>query len=63
MESLVAVSARLLVLVLLLLYFILHGFSLPHGMETVIGEVLNVNIWAGLILNIVIVEWAILKKS
>ncbi|MBY0086985.1 DUF2306 domain-containing protein [Brevibacillus brevis] len=60
--TLVAVSARLLVPVLLLLYFILHGFSLPHGMETVIGEVLNVNIWAGLILNFVIVEWVILKK-
>lgn len=60
--TLVAVSARLLVPVLLLLYFILHGFSLPHGMETVIGEVLNVNIWAGLILNFVVVEWVILKK-
>ncbi|WJQ81009.1 DUF2306 domain-containing protein [Brevibacillus brevis] len=60
--TLVAVSARLLVPVLLLLYFILHGFSLPHGMETVIGDVLNVNIWAGLILNFVIVEWVILKK-
>ncbi|MGG4454589.1 DUF2306 domain-containing protein [Brevibacillus porteri] len=60
--TLVAISARLLVPVLLLLYYILHGFSLPHGMETVIGEVLNVNIWAGLILNFVIVEWAILKK-
>ncbi|GED59501.1 DUF2306 domain-containing protein [Brevibacillus formosus] len=60
--TLVAVSARLLVPVLLLLYLILHNFSLPHGMETVIGEVLNVNIWAGLILNFVIVESAILKK-
>ncbi|MGK5510241.1 DUF2306 domain-containing protein [Brevibacillus formosus] len=60
--TLVAISARLLVPVLLLLYFILHGFSLPHGMETVIREVLNVNIWAGLILNFVIVEWAILRK-
>ncbi|MED1801267.1 DUF2306 domain-containing protein [Brevibacillus porteri] len=60
--TLVAISARLLVPVLLLLYYIFHGFSLPHGMETVIGEVLNVNIWAGLILNFVIVEWAILKK-
>ncbi|EJL21026.1 DUF2306 domain-containing protein [Brevibacillus sp. BC25] len=60
--TLVAVSARLLVSVLLLLYFILHGFSLPQGIETVIGEVLNVNIWAGLILNFVVVEWAILRK-
>ncbi|NRS19601.1 DUF2306 domain-containing protein [Brevibacillus sp. HB1.4B] len=60
--TLVAISARLLVPVLLLLYFIFHGFSIPHGMETVIGEVLNVNIWAGLILNFVIVEWVILKK-
>ncbi|MED1780908.1 DUF2306 domain-containing protein [Brevibacillus fortis] len=60
--TLVAISARLLVPVLLLLYFIFHGFSIPHGMEIVIGEVLNVIIWAGLILNFVIVEWAILKK-
>jgi uncharacterized membrane protein len=61
--TLVAVSARILVPVLLLIYFIFHGFSLPNDVETVIGELLNINIWAGLFLNFVIVEWAILKSK
>ena len=27
-----------------------------------IEEVLNVNVWVGLLLNLIIVEWVILKK-
>ncbi|MED4229319.1 DUF2306 domain-containing protein [Neobacillus cucumis] len=61
--TLVAVSARLLVPVLLLAYYILNGFSLPIGKEKMVEEVLNVNIWAGLILNIVIIEWKILHSG
>jgi uncharacterized membrane protein len=58
--TLVAVSARLLVPVLLLTYYILNGFSLPAGREKMVEEVLNVNIWVGLIVNFMIIEWKIL---
>jgi uncharacterized membrane protein len=61
--TLVAVSARLLVPLLLLSYYILNGFAIPGGRERMVEEVLNVNIWVGLLLNFVIVEWIILKKS
>ncbi|TCP29620.1 putative membrane protein DUF2306 [Scopulibacillus darangshiensis] len=61
--TLVAVSARLLVPVLLLLYYILNDFSLPGGRDQVFEVILNVNIWVGLVLNFIIVEWVILKKS
>jgi hypothetical protein len=36
---------------------------LPEGRDKMIEEVLNVNIWAGLVLNFVIVEWMILNKK
>lgn len=61
--TLVAVSARLLVPVLLLTYYILNGFSLPSGRAKMIEEVLNVNIWVGLILNFIIIEWRILNSG
>ncbi|MBM7652434.1 hypothetical protein [Neobacillus cucumis] len=37
--TLVAVSARLMVPVLLLVYYILNGFSLPAGREKMVEEV------------------------
>ncbi|QHW32358.1 DUF2306 domain-containing protein [Paenibacillus rhizovicinus] len=61
--TLVAVSGRLLVPILLLTYALLHGFSLPEGREGMVEDVLNVNIWAGLIANLMIVEWAVLKPK
>jgi uncharacterized membrane protein len=61
--TLVAISARLLVPLLLLSYYILSGFTIPGGRMRMVEEVLNVNIWVGLLLNFVIVEWIILKKS
>ncbi|WP_225442604.1 DUF2306 domain-containing protein [Paenibacillus lycopersici] len=61
--TLVAVSGRLLVPVLLLTYAAQHGFSLPAGREGMVEDVLNVNIWAGLIVNMMIVEWAVLKPK
>jgi uncharacterized membrane protein len=61
--TLVAVSARLLVPLLLLSYYILNGFAIPGGRVRMVEEVLNVNIWVGLMLNFIIVEWFILKKS
>ncbi|MDR4949782.1 hypothetical protein [Neobacillus cucumis] len=56
-------SARLLVPVLLLTYYILNGFSLPAGREKMVEVVLNVNIWVGLILNIMMIEWKILQSG
>jgi uncharacterized membrane protein len=61
--TLVAVSGRVLVPVLLLTYYTLNGFSLPGGRKMMVEEVLNINIWAGLILNFIIVEWFILKSN
>ena len=46
--TLVAVSGRILVPILLIIYYTLNDFSLPGGREKMIEEVLNVNIWAGL---------------
>ncbi|MEV5026758.1 DUF2306 domain-containing protein [Paenibacillus sp. LPE1-1-1.1] len=61
--TLVAVSGRVLVPVLLLTYYSLNGFSLPAGREKMVEEVLNINIGVGLILNMIIVEWVILKSK
>ncbi|WP_219834599.1 DUF2306 domain-containing protein [Paenibacillus sp. R14(2021)] len=61
--TLVAVSGRLLVPFLLLAYALLHGFSLPAGREGMVEDVLNVNIWAGLLVNFMLVEWVILKRK
>ncbi|WP_423800867.1 DUF2306 domain-containing protein [Neobacillus sp. SAB-20_R2A] len=60
--TLVAVSGRLVVPVLLLSYCILNGFSLPEGRVAMVEKVLNVNIWVGLIVNFIIIEWGILKE-
>jgi uncharacterized membrane protein len=60
--TLVAVSGRLIVPVLLLTYYVLNDFSLPGGREKMVEEVLNVNIWVGIVLNFMIVEWIILRK-
>lgn len=61
--TLVAVSGRILVPFLLLTYYIFNGFNLPEGRDRMIEEVLNVNIWVGIVVNFVIVEWMILKKN
>jgi len=58
--TLVAVSARLLVPLLILVYAIFNNFTLPGGRDLMIKEILDINIWAGLVLNIVIIEWMIL---
>jgi uncharacterized membrane protein len=60
--TLVAVSGRLIVPVLLLTYYVLNDFSLPGGREKMVEEVLNVNIWVGIVLNFMIVEWIVLRK-
>ena len=60
--TLVAVTGRIVVPFLLLAYYTFHGFTLTAGREQMVAEVLNVNIWVGIVLNIVIVEWVIRKK-
>ncbi|MEH7306998.1 DUF2306 domain-containing protein, partial [Neobacillus drentensis] len=61
--TLVAVSGRIVVPILLLTYYTINGFSLPSGREKMIEEVLNANIWVGLIVNFIVVEWGILRKD
>lgn len=61
--TLVAVSGRVVMPVLLLAYAALHGFSLPEGREGMIEAALDVNIWVGLVLNLIAVEWILLKPS
>ncbi|MDF2959727.1 MAG: hypothetical protein K0S39_1462 [Paenibacillus sp.] len=60
--TLIAVGARLLVPLCILIYAALHGFSIPGGREQMIAEILEVNVWIGLVVNLVIVEWLIVKK-
>ncbi|SDO02811.1 Predicted membrane protein [Paenibacillus sp. yr247] len=60
--TLVATSARLIVPVCILLYLGMHGFHLPEGgREQMIANILEVNIWIGLLINLFIVEWFLLK--
>ncbi|KQL38113.1 hypothetical protein AN960_14235 [Bacillus sp. FJAT-25509] len=61
--TLVAVSGRVLVPFILLAYFLLNGLHVPGGRERMVEEALNVNIWVGLLINLIIIEWIILKKK
>ncbi|WP_308637208.1 DUF2306 domain-containing protein [Paenibacillus silvisoli] len=61
--TLVAVCARVIVPALLLVYGVLHGFELPGGREGMIEDILRVNIWTALVLDVVIVEWVVLSKN
>jgi uncharacterized membrane protein len=60
--TLVAVGARLLVPVLMLAYYVLNGFAIPGGMKAMLDAILNVNVWAGLVLHLAIVEWGVLGR-
>lgn len=61
--TLVAVSGRVLVPLILLAYFLLNGLHVPGGRERMVEEALNVNIWVGLLINLIIIEWIILKRK
>jgi hypothetical protein len=61
--TLVAVGARLLVPVLMLAYYVLNGLAVPGGREAMIEAILNVNVWAGLVLHFVLIEWLLLKPK
>jgi hypothetical protein len=50
--TLVAISVRVIVPVCILLYLGLHGFQLSDGVEQMVADILEVNIWIGLFLNV-----------
>lgn len=60
--TLVAISSRLIVPVCILLYLAFHGFKLPEGgREQMVTDILNINVWIGLLLNLLVVEWYVLR--
>ncbi|NOV02596.1 DUF2306 domain-containing protein [Paenibacillus planticolens] len=60
--TLVATSARLIVPLCMLLYAAMRGFHLPEGgIQQMVAEILQVNIWIGLLINFCLVEWVLLK--
>lgn len=61
--TLVAVAARVLVPVCILLYLAFNGFRLPEGREQMIADILEVNIWLGLAVNLILIEWVIKKPE
>lgn len=58
----VAVTARLLVPACLLVYAAMHGFTLTGGREYVVAQILEVNIWVGLVVNLAVAEWVIARN-
>jgi len=61
--TLTAITARLIVPVCILAYLSFNGFKLVGGREQMVSTILEVNIWIGLVLNLIFVEWMILKKQ
>ncbi|KQX66365.1 MULTISPECIES: DUF2306 domain-containing protein [unclassified Paenibacillus] len=60
--TLVATSARLIVPICILLYIAMQGFHLPSGgREQMVADILEINIWIGLLINLIGVEWFLLK--
>lgn len=60
--TLVAVTARLIMPICIVLYFASHGLPGASGVPQVVDAVLQVNIWIGIVLNLVIVDWSMLRK-
>ncbi|MGO4268343.1 DUF2306 domain-containing protein [Paenibacillus sp. TAF58] len=62
--TLVATSARLVVPICILLYLAMQGFDLPAGgREQMVADILEINIWVGLLINLIGVEWFLLRAS
>ncbi|CAN7605059.1 DUF2306 domain-containing protein [Paenibacillus sp. LjRoot56] len=62
--TLVAVSARVIVPICILLYLAMHGFHLPEGGRAqMVAEILNINVCLSLIINLVVVEWFLLRSK
>ncbi|RNB87229.1 DUF2306 domain-containing protein [Brevibacillus fluminis] len=61
--TLVAVTARLVVPVCILFYLAAKGLPGTDGIAQMIDAILQVNIWLGIILNMVILEWSLIRKA
>lgn len=60
--TLVATSARLIVPICILLYIAMHGFHLSAGGRgQMVADILEINIWTGLLINLIVVEWLLLR--
>ncbi|WP_282935523.1 DUF2306 domain-containing protein [Paenibacillus sp. RC67] len=59
--TLVAASARIVTPLCLLIYLLLHRGIPFQGVEPILNQVLEVNIWIGLVANIIIAEWMIVN--
>lgn len=61
--TLVAVTARLIVPFCLLADFLRHGVGSGVPVKQIVDEVLEVNIWIGLVINLIFAEWVIGAKQ
>ncbi|WP_409346740.1 DUF2306 domain-containing protein [Paenibacillus sp. MBLB4367] len=57
--TLVAASARIVTPICILIYLAGHRDMPFQGVEPILKQVLEVNIWVGLVVNVVIAEWMI----
>ncbi|CAG7617666.1 DUF2306 domain-containing protein [Paenibacillus allorhizosphaerae] len=60
--TLVAATARVVTPLCLLAYIASHGTP-AGGVQAAIGPVLEVNIWVGLVLNLLICEWIFARRT
>lgn len=58
--TLVAATARIVTPLCILIYIASNGLP-DGGIEAVLDKVLEVNIWLGLVVNVIITEWAIVN--
>lgn len=60
--TLVAASARLLTPLCILIYIAGHQNEPFQGVPAILENVLEVNIWVGLVVNFVITEWIVIQR-
>ncbi|WP_152393797.1 DUF2306 domain-containing protein [Paenibacillus guangzhouensis] len=60
--TLVAATARLVTPLCIVIYLAGHQDLPFEGIEAILNHVLEVNIWVGLVVNIVIAEWLIIHR-
>ncbi|MBB6672072.1 DUF2306 domain-containing protein [Cohnella nanjingensis] len=60
--TLVAATARLITPLCILIFVAGHGGLPPGGVQAVVSLVLEVNIWLGLIVNLLLAEWVFAQR-
>jgi len=60
--TLVAAIARLITPLCILIYLTGHRDMPFHGIEPILRQILEVNIWVRLVINIIIAEWMIFHR-